>query len=173
MSRRYKQTTEYGGISGFYFNRLLQSLIKVGGLENDKKGVLDFGAGLGVLKRMLPGSKIINYDVVRELSDVDDWKEVAFDVMVINEVLYLFEEKEILQLLVDVKRINPKAELVVGISRQSWLNNLGKIILGQADAHSGTKTGPKEELKILRSQMDVVQHKSVLMLADVYRLKFK
>jgi hypothetical protein len=173
MSRKYNRTTEYKGVSGFYFYRLLRTLINVGGLDSETQVVLDFGSGYGMLKKLMPDVKIINYDVIRELSDVEDWREIKFDVMVINEVLYLFEEKEILQLLSDVKKVNSNAELVVGISRQSWLNNLGKIILGQQDAHAGTKTGPKEEIRILKSQMQVVESKSVLMLADVYRLKFK
>ena len=173
MSRKYKRTTEYSGISGFYFYLLLRTLINLGGLDSKAKTVLDFGCGHGMLKKMLPDSKIINYDVVKELSDVDDWRKIKFDIMIINEVLYLFEEKEILQLLSEVKKVNGNVELVVGISRQSWLNNLGKIILGQRDAHDGTKTGPRDEARILKSQMHVLQHKSVLMLADVYRLKFK
>ena len=38
-------------------------------------------------------------------------------------------ESEISQFLNDLYAINSNAELIVGISRQSWLNNFGKIIL--------------------------------------------
>ena len=111
-------------------------------------------------------------DIVKELSDVSDWKSVSFDIVVVNEVFYLFEESEILQFLDDLYFKNKNVELIVGISRQSWMNKFGKIILCQKDAHEGTKTPPEKEIQILKSRMDIICHKSVFMLADVYHLHF-
>ena len=173
MARKYKQTTAYDGIKSIYFHQILKKIISIGGLKYRNLRVLDFGSGYGELKKMLPGVEVINFDIVKELSDVNDWKSVSFDIVVVNEVFYLFDEFEIFQFLNDLYTINNNTELIVGISRQSWLNNFGKIILGQGDAHKGTKTPPLKEIKILKSMMDIIKHKSVYMLSDVYHLCFK
>jgi len=170
--RKYKNVTEYGGIAGIYLHRLLTTIISIGGLKYRNLRVLDFGSGYGMLKKMLPDVEVVDFDIVKELSDVDDWKSVSFDIVVVNEVFYLFDESEILQFLDDLYFINNNVELIVGISRQSWLNNFGKIILHQNDAHEGTKTPPEKEIQILKSRMDIIGHKSVYMLADVYHLHF-
>ena len=91
----------------------------------------------------------------------------------LNEVFYLFDESEIVEFLNDLYTINSNTELIVGISRQAWLNNFGKIILGQNDAHKGTKTPPEKEIQILKSRMDIISHKSVYMLADIYHYRFR
>jgi len=78
-----------------------------------------------------------------------------------------------IQFINDLHNKNNKVELIVGISRQSWLNNIGKILLGRQDAHDGTKTPPNDEICMLKSKMEVIRHKSVFMLADIWVLKFK
>ena len=50
---------------------------------------------------MLLGIEVTKFDIIKKLSDVDDWKTVAFDIVVVNEVFYLFDESEIFQFLND------------------------------------------------------------------------
>jgi len=167
------KTTEYTGIGGIYLRRILKTIISIGDLDKRNLRVLDFGGGHGMLKKLLPGVEVINYDIIKELSDVDDWKSVSFDIVVANAVFYLFNENDLLQFINDLHNKNNKVELIVGISRQSWLNNIGKILLGRQDAHDGTKTPPNDEICMLKSKMEVIRHKSVFMLADIWVLKFK
>ena len=139
-----KGVTLYSGLSQFYFRHLLQQIINVGRLERPGITILDFGCGRGELKRMLGAKKkVVGYDVISELSDVSDWREVDFDVLVANQVFYSFSEAALESLLRELKQKNPTLELVVGISRQGLLNNIGKYLLGRPDAHSATKIGPK------------------------------
>jgi len=174
-SSHIHSTDAYEGIAGIYFNRLLDTLIDVGDLDRADVKILDFGAGYGFLKKRLSyaNCKITNYDIEKDLTEIDDWRHCDFDVMVANQVFYLFEADQLRGLLRELKEIKPDVELVVGISRQSILNNIGKVLLGKKEAHSGTRISPEVELKILRSELEIMSKKSVLQLSDVYRLRFK
>ena len=130
-----------------------------------------------MLKQMLTkraiGANVINYDIEPDLSDLTDWRDSEFDVIVANEVFYTFEPDQLDSLLIQFRSKNQNCELIVGISKQSILNNIGKYILSAPDAHKSTKLNPKQEISILLNHMYPVAHKSVWFLADVYRLKFK
>ena len=68
-----------------YFNRILKTIIRIGNLDRRDVTILDFGCGTGYLKRHLP-DKVIGYDVIPELTEVSDWRDVQFDVVVANEL---------------------------------------------------------------------------------------
>ena len=177
MSNQYKVTTNYGLISGIYFRKILKVIIQLGGLGTRNIIILDFGAGFGFLKSMLlklnSFARIVNYDIKKDLTEIEDWRDVEFDVLVCNEVFYTFEKEELIHLLNELKSHNKNLEMLVGISKQGFLNNLGKILLGEFDAHSGTKLKPIEEINVLQEHMDVIAKRTIWGLADVYHLKFK
>lgn len=170
-------TTSYSGISGIYFNHLLKEIVKIGNFKGKNSRILDFGCGEGIFKKLLkrvnPDLKVINYDVKKEYSDIDNWQEESFDVVVANEVLYYLNSAELEKLLLEFKKKNPNLEIIVGTSKQSWLNTLGQILLFQINSHKNTILKPKEELNILTKHLNIIDHKSVWFLADVYRLNFK
>lgn len=168
-----KGVTSYSGLAKIYFRRLLCCIIEAGALERSGITILDFGCGVNELKRILPNANVIGFDIVPVLTDIDDWRLVNFDVLVANEVFYSFEEDQLIRLLVELREKNSKLELVVGISRQSIMNNIGKLLLGRSDAHSSTKIGPKKELEILLRYCEIRCQKNVLCLADVFVLSFK
>ena len=68
---------------------MYEKIIEIGKF-NEEKTILDFGSGLGLLKQKnlqrQNSSIIINYDVIKELSDVEDWKSINFDTIVFCEV---------------------------------------------------------------------------------------
>lgn len=168
-----KSVTLYSGLSQFYFRHLLRQIAKVGRLERPNITILDFGCGRGELKRLLDAEKVVGYDIIPELSDVPDWRAVDFDVLVANEVFYSLSEETLESLLRELKRKNPALELVVGISRQGLLNNIGKYLLGRPDAHSASRITPKKEINILEEYCEVLAHDSFMALADVYLLRLK
>ena len=165
--------TSYSGISAYYFRYLLRVIIETGGIDVSGVTVLDYGCGHGELSHLAKHANVIGYDIVEELSDVSDWRSVEYDYVVANEVFYSFSEEELDKLMIEFHRYRPSATLVVGISRQNILNNLGKMVLGRPNAHAGTKLSPLQELDVLCRHCDIVARRNVWWLANVYVLKFK
>ena len=161
----------YTGLKGIYFYRILKTIIRIGELDRRDVRILDFGCGTGKLKQLL-GDKVIGYDLLPELTDVDDWWKVKFDVLVANEVFYLLTRPQLENFLAELEQCNPQAELIVGISRQGILNKSLKVLAGQKDAHAGTKLPPQEELAVLQGRMRLVKKKTVFRMCDVCLLQF-
>lgn len=155
---------QYVGIKGIYFKKLLQTLIDVGDLQNRR--VLDFGCGTQELRKLLTHNTYVGYDIDPNLSDVQTVDGVQFDVMVANEVFYEMTENDIEEVLENVR---PET-LVVGISRQGVLNEIGATLL-HPSALKKTKTPPRKELEILTRHYSILAKKNVWWLADVYLLK--
>ena len=168
-----KGVTPYSGWAQFYFRRLLGRIVNVGRLGRPGLTILDFGCGKGELKRLLKNSTVLGYDIIPSLSDVEDWRKVDFDVLVANEVFYAFNEGDLENLLLELRKKNKNLELVVGISRQGLLNKIGKHLFGGSDAHSLTKMMPQTEVKTLERHCVILRRSNVLFLANVYSLKFR
>ena len=138
--------------------------------------LLDFGSGYGYLKKKLVKNsriKIINYDIIRELSDIDDWRKVKFDYLISTHVFMYFKKKDLKNLLSSLKKHNKKLKIIVTISRQSFLNNIGKFILNEKNAHKGTFLQPKKEIELLKTKMKVIKKVNIFFLSDIYLLEFK
>src|SRR5262245_24076920 len=145
----------YHSLKGVYFSKILRTIIELGALDRRDVRVLDYGCGTGRLSKMLP-DKVIGYDIVPGLTEIIDWRKAQFDVVVANEVFYLLSAGELTGLLRDFRSINPDLELLVGISRQSLLNNLLKFVAGEPDAHADTRLKPEEERTILCASLDTL-----------------
>ena len=108
MSNYSYQVTEYKGISGIYFKKLLKEVIKIGNLNSGKYKILDFGAGHGILKKMLKKEnseiKVINYDVIDDLTDIKDWRSEEFDTVVANEVFCTFTPDKLNNLIKEFQK---------------------------------------------------------------------
>ena len=111
---------------------------------------------------------IINYDLDIKLSEVKNWQNTNFEFFVSNQVFYQFSQTELENLLIEIKKINPQTLLIIGISRRSLLNKIGKCLLLKFKAHENTKLTQNMELSILRKYLDLVKHKSVFFLSDIY-----
>lgn len=156
----------YSGIKKIYFYKILKTLIEVGDLNNNR--VFDFGCGQQELKKLLNHGNYIGFDVIKKFSDTDDPTKANYDIMVANEVFYEMTEEDIRKFF---KTIRPR-KLVVGISRQSWFNKLGSMILAP-NALNKTLTSPKKEMEILKDYYQIKKHKSVFGLADVFLMEAK
>jgi|TARA_B100001971_G_scaffold191511_1_gene195065 hypothetical protein len=51
--------------------------------------------------------------------------------------------------------------LIVTISKQGLLNNLGKILFNEPDAHKGTVLNPNQEFKAVIKQIKVIKKKYI------------
>jgi hypothetical protein len=86
--------------------------------------ILDYGCGEKQrLKKYLPEYNIIGYDIVKEFSDTDDFKQLKPGVIVCSHVLEHLEKKEFLKTLSCFKKMSPKFI----ITAQPTENILSKI----------------------------------------------
>ena len=162
-------------ITKFYFEMIYKTIIKVGNFNEDKV-ILDFGCGYGYLKKLNiklgNKSQIINYDIVQELSEIKDIFSVDFDKIVFCQSLYLIEEAKIIKILERLRKKNSKLEIIVVISKQSFLNKLLSILLFHWKFYKSVKTKPSDEEKILTDYCKILLQKD-LILSKVLKLKFK
>ena len=141
--------TKHGNISSIYFNNIFDNIIKC--VELKKKNItkiLDFGCGNGYLKKRLGNNKkikVIGYDIVRELSDVQNWKSVNFDYFVSCQVFTYFKKKKFENIIKYLRKNRFKSKVIVAITRQGWLNKLGAFILNEPEAHTNFNLSPKQD----------------------------
>lgn len=171
--KTYK-TTNYGLITGFYFRKILKTVIKLGKFKIVDKTVLDFGCGSGELKKLVFNgkSKIINYDIKPKYSEINNWEDVAFDTLVANQVFYTFTQTELEELLQKLGKHNPNLELIVSISKQGLINKLGALLFFEFDAHRDTKLKINKEKEIINKFAEKIISKNVLFLSEVIVYKF-
>ncbi len=167
--------TKHGLISGIYFNNILNNICNL--IKNNKKiKVLDFGCGHGYLKKKLQKNKkitVINFDIVKELSEIDDWRKVKFDYFVANQVFVYFKKKDLNKILKDLKKKNTKVKVILTISKHGWLNKLGAFILNETEAHTNFNLTPSQELGAFTKYMKIIKKKNIFFLADIYLLEFR
>lgn len=168
--------TKHENVSSIYFNNIFDNIIKC--VELNKKNrikILDFGCGNGYLKKRLGKNKkikVIGYDIVRELSDVQNWKLVNFDYFVSCQVFTYFKRKKLENIIKYLKKNRLKSKVIVAITRQGWLNKLGAFILNEPEAHTNFNLTPKQELEILTKYMKIIKKINIFFLTDIYVLEF-
>ena len=101
-----KGVTSYKGLSKYYFIYLLKRIISIGNLDKKNKKILDFGCGNNELKKLLGNSNVTCYDIIPELSDVKNWEDAEFDIVVSNQVFYSFTAFELNSFLKALKSLN-------------------------------------------------------------------
>ena len=167
--------TPYEGVKRFYFEFILNQIIRIADLKNQSKRILDYGSGLGFLKKKLIKSKntVINYDIIEELSDISNWKNLSFDIIVFNQVLDYLSESEIIQLMQDIKVINPKSEIIYSVGYKSIIKRIAMHILDKKDAYDGMKTSEERQYEIIKPFFDIKKTYNIFFLHKIFLLKFK
>ena len=168
--KEFKQTL-YKGAGKIYFKSIIDEIIKIGLLSKERK-ILDFGCGVKFLEKRL-NKKILNYDIYPEFSEIGDIFEHDFDVMVINHVLMYLSPKDIRGLFDKLLLHRKNCKFIIGISRVSLLNKLLAIFALEFNAHKNTKTSPILQKEIILEYCDLISHKSVFFMTDIFYLKFK
>ena len=138
----------YRGFSKIYFNKILETLIKFGDLRKEKGLILDFGCGFGHLKKKLKNN-VVGYDIIPELSDVKNYRELIPKQIVLSGVLEHLYGGEIKVLMNEFKQMNPRANLLVYLPTENWVSKIAMRLAGQKNAHDDHVSGYKEINKII------------------------
>jgi hypothetical protein len=151
MNKKFLQKnhiTKGNIISKFYFNLIYFLISNLINYKN--KLVLDFGGGLGFLEKKLikKGAKVVVYDKVKELSKVDDYRNINFDIIIFCQVLMYIEEYNIIKIFNNIKLRNKNIIVITCFSQQTLINKIFAFLLGHSKPHDDTVLFPKMENKI-------------------------
>jgi len=168
-------TTNYNNfITNLYFKKIINQIIEIGKLKDTKKKILDFGCGNKELSKSIVEKKVLNYDIKPEYSDYDDYKNLKFDIIIINHVLEYFDKSEIIKFLEDLKRINPECELIVGLTIRGFVSNFVKNLLLQFSAHDNFISNYKDILETLNKYTEnISKPRNIFFATKILHLKFK
>lgn len=104
---------------------------------------------MGHLKRILKGKNIVGYDIVPELSDVKDFRQLMPKKIVLSGVLEHLYLSDIEKLLQEFLGMNPWAELLVFLPTENFVSKVAMTLAGQANAHDDHVSKYKEINKLI------------------------
>ena len=164
----------YYGVSKIYFRWILFNIIKIADLNRSNKIILDYGCGSKELGKILKNQKVLNYDINPHYTDHNDYKNLKFDIVILNHVLIYMEDEEILSMFRNVKKMNAKCKFVIGIVKEEFINKLAAILALNFKAHKGTKNSYKNQLSLIKSKMNIIDiKKNIFFMTDVFYTSFK
>lgn len=127
------QQDYYKGIAGIYFHMILNELIRMGDLKNEPGLILDYGCGVGHLKKKLPDRNVIGYDINPDLSEVEDYRDLRPSKIVFSAMLqYLTLDKidELMQYC-----LKTGAELLTVQPTENIFSKIAMFLANQPYAH--------------------------------------
>jgi cyclopropane fatty-acyl-phospholipid synthase-like methyltransferase len=138
---------------------------------NDKSSILDFGCGEGYLKKIYYKKdhkhNIINYDIISEKSEVKDYKNLNYDLIVASHVFCLFSEKNLCDFLQNEINKNKDIKFIVAIGKQSLVSKIAQFITNKRSSNSYNQLSGAEELEIISRYKKLVYKKNILFMTDV------
>jgi hypothetical protein len=158
----------------YYFLSIVNNIIKIANLTKTKKIILDYGCGNRIFSKILQNKKIINYDINPLLSDVKNYENYKFNIVIFNHVLMYVKPKEIGKLFDKIKKINPKCEIIVSLSRQNILSKIAMLLTFSLKAHENTNSTYAEQVKEIVKKTTTKKKKlKIFGITDIFYLKFK
>ena len=172
---KYYPVTNYNKFpQKYYFLSIIKEIIKIANLINTQKKILDFGCGNKIFSNILLNKKIINYDINPFYSEIKDYRNKRFDIVIFNHVLRYLKPMEIKKTLEKIKKLNPKSEIVVSLSRQNIFSKLAMIITLNFKAHEKTHSTYKEQIEQINNIAKIKDKKlGIFGITDIFFLKFK
>jgi hypothetical protein len=152
----------YKGFAKIYFDKILSTLINFGDLKNEGGIILDYGCGVGHLKKRL-SSNVVGYDIVPELSDIDDYKKVKPNKIVLSGVLEHLYLDEIDQLIKNFLEISPYAELLIYLPTENFVSKVAMLLAGEKNAHDDHVSKYKDINKTLEKYYTLKKRKYIFL----------
>ena len=168
-------TTSYNNIiTNLYFKKIIRNIIEIGNLNNSDKKILDFGCGNKKLSKSLQNKTVLNYDIKPEFSDYNNYHDLDFDVIVINHVLEYFTSTEIIELFENLKKINPKTEIIIGLATRGLLSKILKNLLLQFNAHDNFLNNYQEIVQVIEKYtIQITKPRNICSAKKNFHLQFK
>lgn len=141
--------TTYGGVTDIYFKKVLKSSIKILGVAKKELKILDFGCGHRQLSKSFPDYNIVGFDKIGELTQIEDWRSIRFEVVIANHVFCQLPRDELRNLVISFVE-HGVSWLVVSESNQGVLNRIGMKLMRRQDAHSATVQSQLEVFQTVR-----------------------
>ncbi len=158
----------------YYFLSIVNEIINIAELKKLNKIILDFGCGKKIFSQLLPDKKILNFDINPVYTEIKDFKNYKFDIVIFNHVLMYLKPNEINTLLQDIKKINPDCELIFSLSRQNLISKIAMLITLNLSAHEKTSSSYNEQLDQFRDKTIIIREKlRIFGITDIYYCKFK
>jgi len=152
----------------FYFRRVISVAIDM--LKNipEDNLILDFGCGRQYLKK-ISNLKIIGYDVIPELTDIEDYKDLKPNVIFCNHVLEHLDIIELRETLDNFKKMNPKF-IITGVPTENLLSRLC-VKIGKPHGYFEHKTKMKTIHYELNKRLTLLDRKNVMTLTVISKWK--
>tara|TARA_A100001015_G_C15030548_1_gene732986 strand:- start:1652 stop:2182 length:531 start_codon:yes stop_codon:yes gene_type:complete len=158
----------------YYFLSIVKEIINIARLRKTKKIILDFGCGKKIFSKYLPNKKILNYDINPSFSEIKNYKNYKFDLVIFNHVLMYLKPKKINNLLNEMKKKNPKCEIIMSLSRQNFLSKIAMVLTLNLKAHDKTNSTYLEQIEQLNDKVKIIKKKlRIFGITDIYYCKFK
>jgi 2-polyprenyl-3-methyl-5-hydroxy-6-metoxy-1,4-benzoquinol methylase len=155
-------------ISQIYFKFIYYVISEL--IDYKNLNVLDFGGGYGYLKKKLvtKGAKVKIYDILKELSEIDNYKTYKYDVIIFSQVLMYLKATEISVLFKELK----KDVLVVSLfSNQTLMSKILAFFLGHKKPHQYTVTKPEEEEILIKKNLKILKYKNYYFFKVILAIK--
>jgi hypothetical protein len=111
----------------FYWHHVMMGIVQQ--VEADKKKlILDFGCGKQRLKHYLPRHDIIGYDIIKEYSDIIDYKILQPHTIVCSHVLEHLEPPQFLEAIYNFKNVLKPMYLITAQPTENWLSKISNLI---------------------------------------------
>lgn len=151
----------YKGFAKIYFDKIMQTIIEFGKLEEETGLILDYGCGVGHLKKRLKKKNIIGYDIIPELTEIDDYKKVDATKIVLSGVLEHLYLNEIESLLKEFMQTSPRAVLLVYLPTENFISKIAMRLAGQKNAHDDHVSKYKDINEILKKYFQLKEQKYI------------
>lgn len=111
----------------FYWHRVIMGIVQQ--IEaSEKELILDFGCGKQCLKRYLPGYNIIGYDIIKEYSDIVDYKILWPHTIVCSHVLEHMEMPQLFEVMDNFRVMERQKFLITAQPTENWLSKISNLI---------------------------------------------
>lgn len=135
--------------------------------------ILDFGCGHGMLKQMFGARfSIVGFDVQTKFTEIRDWREADFSILIANHVFYSVSIGDLEQVALAASRKRVQT-VVFSDSLDRNINRWLARMAGEPRALEAKLHDSETTLDAFRDHYDLVETSSVFGLTKVYGLALR